>query len=210
MTTKIEVLVGLPGSGKSTYADRNISHPNLILSSDELRKEYPNYENKEIFNTLYEKLDIAIDDRPDDTYILDATNLTMKDRRSFFNNVDLTDVEVEAKVFNIPFWKCLYNNLRRERVVPHKVITRYRQNFQLPLITEGFDRISFITKFDNSISHKNRMDCLSKMDIEQHNPHHNQTVLEHCMFVRDMCFGVSAFKGNQSILEAALLHDFGK
>ena len=58
---KLIVLVGLPASGKSTYANTLAEIPNtIVLSSDKLRKELLGDEscqtnNQLVFDTLYRR-----------------------------------------------------------------------------------------------------------------------------------------------------------
>lgn len=213
MSIKIIVPIGLQGSGKSSWCSNNTIDSNYIFSSDKLRKKYPNYDNQEIFKTLYENINKAISDNSNATFFLDATNINLKNRSSFFNQVDLEDVEVEAKIFNLPFYKCLKNNERRQdydpkSYVPVEAISRYRKNFQMPIYKEGFDSISFAYPypFEGIL----RSEILKLMVKDQKNPHHNQNILEHCLFVKEKCLFDSELSCVSDIDEIALFHDFGK
>ena len=78
----ITLLIGLPASGKSTYARRYLSTP--IVSSDALRAELYGDENdqrhnREVFQVLHARVQMALAHSED--IVVDATNLTMKSRR---------------------------------------------------------------------------------------------------------------------------------
>ena len=49
----LTILVGIQGSGKSTWAGNQDDFDGLLLSSDALRSEYPNWGNDEIFKEIY-------------------------------------------------------------------------------------------------------------------------------------------------------------
>ena len=58
---KFELLIGLPASGKSTYAAEKEKEGAIVLSSDRIRKEleittYTNRDNQKVFDTLHARL----------------------------------------------------------------------------------------------------------------------------------------------------------
>lgn len=72
----------------------------------------------------------------------------------------------------------------------------------LRLVIEEGD-IEEITKIDSL----RNIPLLQKMDIDQDNPYHNETVLNHCLSVlREVC----KITDNQTVRLAALFHDCGK
>ena len=57
---KLTLLIGIPGSGKTTYANKNKKENEIILSSDTIRQELfgnesSQQDNELVFNTLYSK-----------------------------------------------------------------------------------------------------------------------------------------------------------
>lgn len=82
------MLVGLPASGKSTWAkEYSETHPDYIVhSSDKLREEmygdnYDDADNSKVFEELHRRI---LEDLKMHSVIYDATNLVKKRRVHFF------------------------------------------------------------------------------------------------------------------------------
>jgi predicted kinase len=137
------VLVGLPGSGKSSWARRQGA---AVLSSDDLRyllidDESNQTIHREVFATLRlllrRRLELA---RP--VTFIDATNITRKERRSYINTARLYNCDVEAVFFDVPPEICKSRNAMRERIVPDSVIDTMSARLVPPTVQEGFDAVT--------------------------------------------------------------------
>ncbi len=142
---RIVVLVGLPGSGKSTHLARlGVSG----LSSDAVRRLLVDDEtdqtiHHQVFATLRylvrRRLSLA---RPV-TY-LDATHLTVRERRPYIRMGQLLACRVEALYFDVPLEVCLERNRGRARVVPEEILRRMAARLVSPSVEEGFASVAVI------------------------------------------------------------------
>jgi predicted kinase len=137
----IVLLVGLPGSGKSTWA----SGKKGVLSSDALREllaDDPDNQtiHARVFRVLRDLLKHRLELKRPVTYI-DATNLTPKSRRDYIKLAHRFDCEIEAVFFDVPAEECMRRNRGRERVVPDEVIRKMAKDLVAPTVAEGFSRV---------------------------------------------------------------------
>jgi predicted kinase len=139
------VLVGLPGSGKSTYAARA---GGFSLSSDEIRRwlsDDPAHQeiHGRVFSVLRNLLKHRLELKRPLTHI-DATSLTPRERRPYIKLAELYGAEIEAVFFDVPVDECQRRNRARDRVVDDQVIAAMAARMVRPTIEEGFSRVSFI------------------------------------------------------------------
>jgi predicted kinase len=137
---KIVVLVGLPGSGKSTWAEGK-----PVLSSDHLRELLADdigdqFIHRKVFAAIRylarERVKLG---RPV-TYI-DATHLTPWERRPYLR---MRGVRAEAVFFDTPLEECKRRNRGRTRQVPEDVLERMAAKVVPPTRQEGFARVTCV------------------------------------------------------------------
>jgi predicted kinase len=138
------LLVGLPGSGKSTWA---AGKPG-VLSSDGVRQllaDDPADQtiHARVFAVVRSLLKQRLELNRPVTYI-DATNLTPKERRPYLAIAKRYDATIEALFFDSPVAECQRRNRLRQRVVPDDAITAMSRKLVAPSAKEGFSKITII------------------------------------------------------------------
>lgn len=207
------MMVGLPASGKSYYAEqfRN-EYQAEIFSSDEIRKEIlqdvnNQDKNGEVFNVLHKRLKEHLSNGGNAIY--DATNISYKRRMAFLNELKKIPCKKVCILIATPYKDCLKQNANRERIVPEEVITKMYKNIYIPQYYEGWDDIQIVKNY-NAIYYN--IDDLfyginGLMDISQDNSHHTLTVGKHCKKCAD---NLDDKYVSYVVWKAALLHDIGK
>lgn len=202
------MIVGLVGSGKSTYAKQLAEEmPATVFSSDELREEmFGNVDNQENNQKLFQELHKRIKEclKSGNNAIYDATNISSKRRRALLSELKNIDCIKKCVIMATPYEQCLENNRNRDRVVPEWVIERMYRKWQTPHWFEGFDGVS-IKYWDNAhfVLPFEIADLLIYFD--QQNPHHSLTLGEHLHKTHELCKS-----NNFNVLSACLMHDCGK
>lgn len=217
------MMVGLPGSGKSTYAKTLTldGKPYIIHSSDKLREElYGDAaiqgDNNKLFAELHKR--IKEDLQRGENVVYDATNIKKKNRIAFLRELKDIPCYKDCIVMATEYKACEYNNEHRERKVPLEVIRRMFLNYQPPHESEGFREIIYVFTYltsDNRLVETPPNDdyTLSKFfkianNFNQENSHHTFSLGKHCAETGKY---IQNKRTNDFwLLMAALLHDVGK
>ena len=202
-------MVGLPGSGKSYYANKLLeeaTNPTVILSSDNYRKklfgdENDQTHNEQVFKMLYQDMRKYLISHVD--VIFDATNTSLKSRLRIMKEIEGIECDKEAYVICTPIEECIERDKNRERSVDEEVIWKFVRSFQYPQTYEGFWEIYLLgmKEYDGKALGK----IYTKMlQFNQDNPHHIYNLFEHCS-------RLARYWPENSVEEkAALVHDIGK
>ncbi len=209
----LKILIGVPGSGKSTFAREFAMEEDVIVSSDSIRltlfgDESCQADNGKVFKLFHQQTRESL--RKGRTVWADATNINMKSRRSVIGCARKKSDEVWAYVFLTPYRKCCINDAVRDRSVGLGVIQKMIMRFQMPILEEGFDKIFYI--YDDAVTYSGLNEYkewfISKAKgFEQKSKWHREDLLEHCLKARNIVASVSE---DQTFIDAAFLHDCGK
>jgi predicted kinase len=223
---KLIVMVGPAASGKSFYARKYAeAHDAKVISSDAIRKELwgdeSNQQNPQtVFAHMYERtLAVLLDG---ETAIYDATNLSSKRRIALLRRLrqDLgknRTLIADAVVCVEPIEVILERNKNRSRFVPEDVIMKQIKSFSCPYYHEGFDYIQVWTLTRPTDCSDYILDTINSLLANPHdNPHHPNTIGEHCIAVSQLAMEYVKRFGNKDpyyaylVGRAGLFHDIGK
>jgi predicted kinase len=141
----VVLAIGMPGSGKTTWFRRRGVTP---LSSDLLRNilfddvEEQRYQGL-VFSTLRSLLRARLIARMPWNYV-DATNLSVHERRQWIKMAKSFGYEVQAVFFDVPLEVCLERNSKRDRSVSEDIMRKMAEKLKPPVFEEGFDKITVV------------------------------------------------------------------
>lgn len=157
---KCTILVGVPGSGKSTWFSKNktstmapISTDNIIefmgslfgFTYDQIFKDSISLAEKIMWKRLEWNAERSND------VVIDRTNLTAKSRKKFIDYLKPYGYEFEAVVFPLPgtvefseeeWFRRL--DSRQGKTIPNAVLASMVNSAQMPTEEEGFTKITVL------------------------------------------------------------------
>ena len=150
-------MIGVSGSGKSTYAemlcknlnstDKTTRKETTIISSDAIRAELCNGDvsdqskNSQVFEVAYKRIEQTL--QLGVNVIWDATNLSREERVKPIAIGRKYGAELIAIQINTPLTIAMERNNRRERKVPVNIIWRQHGRF-FPATKKEFDKIGIV------------------------------------------------------------------
>ena len=146
---ELVLMMGVPGSGKSTYARNVLQYGDIYISRDEIRysiltdeDDYFAKEN-EVIKTFIQYIDEAlIDTQYQGKVYADATHLSPKSRAQVLNQLKNKN-KVSVIYLDVPLNIILARNAQREgrALVPENVIRRMYKSIILPTKAEGIEKL---------------------------------------------------------------------
>ena len=149
---RLWLMIGAPGSGKSTYlATHNIPN-SVVISRDKIRysmlsdeDEYFSKEN-DVYKEFVNEIAEALLSRRFDHVFVDQTSLDERARTKLLNALHGCRAlfnELNAIVFNLPLKKVLKQNAQRtgRALVPEDSVIQMYNRMTIPTEEEGFDNV---------------------------------------------------------------------
>jgi putative nucleotidyltransferase with HDIG domain len=232
-------LIGLPGSGKSTFAKAFAEQEETntkVLSSDSIRAEMFGSEEvqddpSKVFDALFKKAKELL--AQGYNVMVDATNVNRKKRINALKQ--FPNVHKVALYIATPIGRCIINDAKRERTVGTEVITRMYEQMQVPAKFEGWDMIQIVNvypviqrrsndiEFLNDAVKTNRdkqaimkllsdnFTCFQNIyNLPQDSRYHSLSVSRHTYYVYEYLHENYRGEDRLAMLWAGLLHDTGK
>lgn len=152
MKKHLYLMMGAPGSGKSTYVKNILKYGDIYVSRDEIRysllTEEDDYfaKENEVIKLFIQTIDEALanEDYQGNVYA-DATHLSPKGRAQVLNQLKNKD-KVSVIYLDIPLNIILKRNAQREgrAFVPENVVRRMYNSIILPTKEEGIEKLIII------------------------------------------------------------------
>lgn len=205
---KLILLCGIPGAGKSTYAQSYVKQfGGVHLSSDSIRKELYGDEAvqgnpNDVFSLMQERAIEALNNGKSVLY--DATNITRKDRAGIVAMCP-TFVQIECHIIWAPIKTCIERDASRERTVGKQVTDKMLKRFQPPFYDEGIHEIKVVLP-DNWDAKSYNIKSMDAIKIPHDNPHHTLNIYDHC---KEAAKCAEKFADTELVI-ACILHDVGK
>ena len=144
----LAVMIGISGSGKSTYANGLKTSLNAeLVETDAIRLELTgNAEDQSQNGKVFEVARKRVNDilAQGKNAIIDATSLTIRDRKDWIDIAKNNNAEVRAYFIDTPVSICKSQNNKRQRKVPEWVIDKQAAKLYAPTKSEGFDSVTVI------------------------------------------------------------------
>ncbi|MBO4667401.1 MAG: serine hydrolase [Bacilli bacterium] len=149
--SKIYMMIGIPGSGKTTFVKKLQKELGLnVVSTDIVRAMHPGINEKDVWPLVYEKIGQAVIKGED--VIFDATNVTKTPRNRFKDNINKysTNYELIGYYFPMHYSICIgrvakRNEMPGELPLPIDCIASYGESIYPPTYEEGFKELHVVT-----------------------------------------------------------------
>lgn len=170
---KLFLMMGVPGSGKSTWIKRQLTEGDVYISRDEIRfkmldknstTDYFAYED-EVFNEYLRQMNTALENEKVKRIFMDATQTNKKARAKVLNSVKIKPEFIDVIWIRTPLMECYKRNANRtgREFVPKHVIKSMYDRQEEPSWDEGIDRYYIV---DNK-SKELRLVCLGGLNDEE-------------------------------------------
>lgn len=149
---KLYIMMGTPGSGKSTWIQNHLDEHTVWISRDDVRfsmvaedEEYFSKE-KEVFKEYVRRINNALENNYN--VFADATHLNKASRNKLLTAINSElNIEIDVVWIKTPLEDCISQNDNRKGTrsfVPRSVIRRMNSQIEAPEFEEGIKKIYII------------------------------------------------------------------
>lgn len=150
MNNKLYIMVGAPGSGKTTWCKNHLDKKIVYISRDEIRfslvRPDQQYFSKEtdVYNKVIGLAQKALLEGKD--VCIDQTTLDKKARRVLIDRINMPSIEIHAIWLDTPLSKCIENNSERigRANVPEDAIRKMYSKVERPVWSERIKYLHII------------------------------------------------------------------
>lgn len=142
---RVYFMVGIPGSGKSTWAGKNLPGA-IIVSTDDIREELfgtadTAHSSQRVFTLAHRRVIEALKSGRD--VVFDATNITPKARGKLLTKLQASGVKYEAVavVLRVTPEKAVEQQQGRDRKVSGHIVRHFHRLLVPPQKEEGFAEV---------------------------------------------------------------------
>ncbi len=136
--TELIILIGIQGSGKSTFVKERMFDTHVRINLDQLRTRHRE-------KTLFEAcLSVGT------PCVIDNTNPAVADRKGYLDAAKSKGYRCVAYYFAARIDEALARNEGRDRVVPAVAVRGTRNRLERPSPDEGFDEIWYVNTGENN------------------------------------------------------------
>ena len=145
--SRLFIMMGAPGSGKTTWCKNNVPKNAVYISRDEIRfsiiKDEDSYFSKEkiVYDIFINKINEALESGLD--VYADQTSLNAGSRKKLINALNKKPDEIIGIYFTTPLDIVLQRNAQRtgRALVPEDVVVNMFNSLTRPTLDEGFTEI---------------------------------------------------------------------
>jgi predicted kinase len=131
---RLVLLVGVPGSGKTTLAQRLVDKGYMCMNADAIRLELwgdsaDQRDPERVFELFYQRLEEALAEGKD--VVIDNTNINTKHRSPILQRAIKAGYnDIQLWILDVPLETCLNQNRARDRAVPDEIVVNYFNTLQ--------------------------------------------------------------------------------
>tara|TARA_B000000477_G_scaffold66319_2_gene55551 strand:+ start:76 stop:1092 length:1017 start_codon:yes stop_codon:yes gene_type:complete len=128
---EIIVMVGYPGSGKSTLSKKFENDNYIVISGDKYitSKKMINESEKHLKNGL--------------SIVYDSTNASKIKRKEYINIAKKYNINIRCINIKTDMVESMFRNNKRDKIIPKITYYVYRKRYEEPTMDEGFNEIIF-------------------------------------------------------------------